>query len=150
MMPMVSSMASVTRGGGASTDSQTVTNGSTSTGSEPIYYYNGFSSGVTGSCADGTSNLYAGAAILKLYFTEIYSSYVGYVYRAVMFEVNGTVSNTGWATMTVDGTVYNRADAAFSSSGGVTSWTWVLTIPNQWISGAPGPFEGASSTVAFA
>jgi len=134
-------------------DTQTVTRGITSTGTDPYFNwagYKGTGSPTFGSISDGTSNIYAGATINGIYFFEEGSvAGGGYYTRSVIWVVNGTQSNSGWSTMTVDATSYDRTAATFSTSGGVSTWTWSVAIPDPLVSGSPGPFV-ASTTVTWA
>jgi hypothetical protein len=142
-------------GGGAAAplDTQTVTRGTASTGSDPYFNwagYKGTGSPTFGSIADGTSDIYSGATINGIYFYEEGSVGAGgYYTRQIIWVVNGTQSNSGWSTMTVGATTYNRTDAVFSTGGGVSTWTWTVTIPDPLVSGTPGPFT-ASTTVTWA
>lgn len=51
-----------------------------------------------------------------------------YVYTSgnqwINFQVVGLAPNSGWTTMTVDGTALNRVDASYSYDGVNTTWTW--------------------------
>lgn len=129
-------------------DTQTVTSGSTTTGTDPYfnwYGYKGTGTPTFGSISDGTSNLYSGAAINGIYFYEAGSSGAGGFYeRSVILVINGTQSNSGWGVMTVGTTAYARTAAAFSTAGGVSTWTWTLSIPNPLVSGSPGPFSATT------
>ena len=129
-------------------DTQTVTSGSTSTGSNPIYTYDGFNSGMIGSIADGTSNIYGGAAITGLYFyQEGYTSPpVGFVNRMVIWTVAGSRANSGWTSMLVGSTLFNRVDASYTT-GTNTSWGWTLPIPDPFITQG-NPF-GATTVVVW-
>lgn len=134
-------------------DTQTVTRGTASTGTDPFQNwagYKGTGSPTFGSISDGTSNIYAGATINGIYFFEEGSvAGGGYYTRQIIWVVNGTQSNSGWSTMTVDTTSYDRTAATFSTSGGVSTWTWDVAIPDPLTSGSPGPFT-ASTTVTWA
>ena len=129
-------------------DTQTITSGSTSTGTDPFfnwYGYKGTGSPTFGSISDGTSNIYAGATINGIYFYEEGSVGAGgYYIRDVILVINGTQSNSGWTTMTIGSTSFTRASAGFSTSGGVSTWTWSLSIPNPAVSGSPGPFSSTT------
>lgn len=133
-------------------DTQTVTSGSTSTGTDPYfnwYGYKGTGSPTFGSISDGTSNIYSGAAINGIYFYEEGSVGAGGFYdRGIILVINGTQANSGWTTMNIGSTAYNRTDAAFSTAGGVSTWTWSLAIANPVVSGSPGPFS-ASTVVTW-
>ena len=56
------------------------------------------------------------------------------------FIVTGLAPNSGWSTMTVAGTSFNRADAIYSYDGTLTSWLWTSafapTNPFGTITGA--------------
>jgi hypothetical protein len=42
----------------------------------------------------------------------------------LFFSVSGSTPNSGWETLTVDGTTLNRADAIYANNGSTTSWTF--------------------------
>lgn len=150
---MTGVLAVLAGGGAAILDTQTVTRGTTSTGSDPYFNwagYKGTGSPTFGSISDGTSNVYAGATINGLYFFEEGSVAGGGFYtRQIIWEVDGTQSNSGWSTMTVGTTTYARTDATFSASGGVSTWIWNIPIPDPLTSGSPGPFT-ATTIVTWA
>ncbi|MEV4934730.1 hypothetical protein [Sphingobium sp. LSP13-1-1.1] len=75
-----------------------------------LYY--GFKSG-TGSCADGTSNIYGGIAITRLCYDV--------AHEQIEFDVASTVANSGWTTMYVNGTPFLRSSATFSNG---RQWRW--------------------------
>ena len=129
-------------------DTQTVTRGTSTTGSNPTEYYSGYASGLFGSIADGTSNIYGGASILNLYFYEeaYVSPPVGVTTRQVVLIINGAQANSGWATMTVGTTPFTRASATFSVST-QTNWIWDIPITNPFVSEGD-PFT-ASTTVIW-
>lgn len=128
-------------------DTQTVTRGQTTTGSDPFTNWSGYKSATPafGSIADGTSNIYAGAAITSLYFYEVgyISTGAGYLTRLLVLTITGA-TNTGWTTMTVGSTIFYRASASFSSG----TWTWDIPIPDPYTSEGD-PFS-ASTTVVWA
>jgi len=41
------------------------------------------------------------------------------------FQVEGSAPNSGWETLTVDGTTIDRVDASYSNNGTYTTWTFV-------------------------
>lgn len=128
-------------GAPATLDTQTVTSGSSSSGSDPFFNWYGYrnSAPIIGSISDGTSNLYAGATINGLYSYEEGTSAggTGYYSRLLILAINGTQANSGWTTMTVAGVNYSRASATFSTAGGQTTWTWNIPIPNPLVSASP-------------
>lgn len=84
----------------------------------------GFISGGFGSIADGTSNIYGGAAILELYHNETTG--------LVNFKVTGTVANSGWTTLSVDGAAavtLSRTAATYSNPSGNSLWAWTTGNP---------------------
>ena len=106
-------------------DSQTVTVGTTSDKYQTYYgFYAAYS---MGSCNDGTSNLYSGAAINAITHSTLIGMY---------FEVSGNQPNSGWTKMTIDGVDYMRTSASYTYNGSVSSWTWA----------ASNPFGGAGTT----
>jgi hypothetical protein len=129
----------VLSGGGGGTgpllDTQTVTRGTTTIGVDPYQTYTGYSSGLVGSISDGTSNIYGGASILGLYFYEesYVSPPVGIVTRQLILTINGAQGNSGWTTMKVGSTSFNRASALYAVST-QTNWVWNIDIPNPFVS----------------
>lgn len=97
-------------------DTQTVTTGAS--GSAPAQdRLRGFISGSLGSISDGTSNLYAGAAVTDLVYDESGGSGMHY-----FLAITGA-TNTGWTTLTIGSLVLNRASAVYSAG----TWTWTTT-----------------------
>jgi hypothetical protein len=116
MRPVLS--FSVPTGSGGGLDTQTVTVG----GDGSLSFHNrrrGFQ-GSLGAITDGTSNIYAGASITSLLWNENGGS----PDSALEFAVTGTFANSGWTTVTIDGSSYARSAATFSASGGATHWSW--------------------------
>lgn len=101
-------------GSGSYIASTTVTVGSYSNPPTTIATY-GFADYVGGSVSPSAWN---GRTILELLWEDTLSSG-----KQVVFVVSGVVPNSGWTTMTVDGNVYNRADATYASTSN-TNWTW--------------------------
>ena len=101
-----------------------------------------------GSISDGTSNLYSGASIVELYYTW------NNVYGISLFglRIDGASrANSGWTTLTVNGTAYARTDANYqANSAGDTYWTWVINSPAD-LTGAQNPFPavGQVATCVF-
>lgn len=141
-------------GGSSVLDTQTVTSAVLNGGTNPYYTYYGYSDGTGtpssfGSIADGTSNIYSGAAIKGLYFYEegYTSPPVGYTVRQVKLVIAGSQANSGWSNIKIGSTTYSRASATYSASTN-TTWTWNISIPDPYTSGYPGPFS-ASTEVEF-
>lgn len=134
-------------GSGAVLDTQTVTRGTQSVGTNPIQDYSGFASGSFGSISDGTSNIYSGAAILGLYFVqEGYTSPpVGFTSRQLVLTIDGARANSGWTFMKVGDTMFNRVDAAYAAST-QTNWVWNIDIPNPYVSEGD-PFTATTTVV---
>jgi len=95
-------------------DSQTVTIGTESVMGYTSYGFRSTGSNY-GSIVDGTSNLYSGSPIRKLYWqTGTNRLYFGV----------GSASNSGWTTMTLNGVNYARTSATYSVTGNVSTWSW--------------------------
>jgi len=96
-----------------------------------------------GSISDGTSNLYSGASIVELYYTW------NTVYGVSLFglRIDGASrANSGWTTLTVGTTAYQRSAATYTAnSSGDTWWTWVINSPAD-LTGADNPFSGTGTT----
>jgi hypothetical protein len=41
------------------------------------------------------------------------------------FQVSGSAPNSGWETLTVDGTTIDRVDASYSNNGTFTTWIFI-------------------------
>jgi hypothetical protein len=120
MLPFGAFMAGL---GGSSgpLDTETLTVGSYSPGGGVNFY--GFSSVVSGgfgSCSDGLFAPKGGAAIFNLF----HRSDLG----TVEFLIDGSFSDDGWTTMTIDGTPFARAAASFTDLGDA-QWTWIAANP---------------------
>jgi hypothetical protein len=123
-------------------DTQTITIG-TYENDGPIMTYSYYGMGTTGrpsafgSMSDGTSNLYSGASILALYYLNVYDkNNMEVASTQVQLIINGTVSNSGWTTMTI-GTAetYQRADAVFTTPSGRSEWVWDMVESSELASG---------------
>jgi hypothetical protein len=138
-------------GGGSNLDSQTVTVG-THTITVPAgnglpsttTVYNGsfdWSGTAYGSVSDGTSNIYSGAAVDRLmyYYNTVYA------FSGFNLFIDGTNrANSGWTTLTVGTTAYQRQNAVYTaSSGGNTTWTWSTGGDTT---GANNPFAATGQT----
>lgn len=75
-----------------------------------------------GSISDGSFNPKSNTSIVFLAWAGAWSN--GTVENEVTFTISGTHSNSGFTTMTVGSTAFNRSSASFSQSGGNTKWVW--------------------------
>lgn len=117
-------------------DKQNVTVGSNTyqnpLNSSELITESGFGASSGGTISDGTSNIYSGASIISLYYTDNYNVISGDTKDMyLIFAVSGSQPNSGWSTMKVGNTTYNRTDASFNFS----TWTWDLM--NLEIPGSP-------------
>lgn len=87
-----------------------------------VGYYNpgpgvdvyGYANGLYGSVSPSTWGTFT---ISSFYFLPSGNS--------VTFAVYGDAPNSGWTTMNIAGTVYNRVDASYTNvPGSETSWIW--------------------------
>lgn len=101
-------------GASGTLDTQTV-----SVGNQPPTLYTpaiyGYSNAPIGAISDGTFNVKSGAAINVLFWTS---------FNEVDFIIAGTHSNSGWTTMTIGGTAFNRSSANHVTYNNTTRWTW--------------------------
>ena len=77
-----------------------------------------------GSISSGNSPIYGGAAITNMYFDEGASNYI--------LTITGTLTNSGWTNIVINRptpTTLLRSAATFSTSGGLSSWTWASGNP---------------------
>ena len=142
-------------GGGGGLDTQTVTSASdseflaggsglpSSTTTWHGKYANGYHT--DGSVSDGTSNLYSGASIVELYYT--WNTVYGIAMLAL--KIDGTNrANSGWTTLTVGTTAYQRTAASYNGSvSGDTQWAWTQSNPAD-LDGSYNPFNAAGQTTA--
>lgn len=141
-------------GGGGNLDSQAVTVGFKSfyyaggTGS-PSYTTNehGFFTTATpttyGSIADGTSNIYSGAAIENI----SYGWNTLFTNSNLQLAITGTGhANSGWTTLTIGSVAFLRTNASFGQNTGLhpgaTSWVWLYGADTT---GASNPFSGTGT-----
>jgi len=111
--------------GSGGLDTQTVTVGIISIFGGVTYY--GFVTSSIGSISDGTFNLENGAPIISFYYSSLGS---------VLFTISGAYPNSGWNQVSIDGNIYLRSSATYSSSTN-TSWAWTsATNPFGTTSGA--------------
>ena len=124
-------------------DTQTVTVGTIAANQYvgAQYGWTDFTSPNTGSVSDGTSNIYSGAAVRTLLYFDLnadnkYFSYVN----------TGNSGNTGWTTLTVNGSSYQRSAATYSynSSNNYSRWEWSTNSTNPM-----GTTNGATRTVEW-
>lgn len=97
-------------------DTQTVTVGGSGSAIDGNRLRGFSTSPALGSISDGTSNLYGGASIVILEYDELSGG--------VVLGITGTLANSGWSTITIKTSVFNRSNASFSVSGGVSYWFW--------------------------
>ena len=135
-------------GGGSNLDSQTVTVGGTQVGTGGSGLPNGttvrrgFSTSPSfGSISDGTSNIYSGASIVQIKYD--YDTY--YPVAALTLLIAGANrANSGWTTLTIGTTTYQRTAASYTAqSGGNTSWYWYIGTDTT---GAANPFAATGQT----
>jgi hypothetical protein len=88
----------------------------------------------TGTCTDGTSNLYDGAKIRLLSYQTATTGGTPTTTidtATTFFEVTGSVANAGWTSMIVTGNgsgggihYFDRSDATYYNVSGFTGWYW--------------------------
>ena len=65
----------------------------------------------------GINSVYSGSNVNNLYFV---SSSAG----STSLQVTGQQANSGWSSISIGGSSLNRADATFSSSAAISTWSW--------------------------
>tara|TARA_R100000329_G_scaffold147983_1_gene136228 strand:- start:1960 stop:2559 length:600 start_codon:yes stop_codon:yes gene_type:complete len=98
-------------------------------------------SGGMGSASDTTIDFYSGAALGGI-FTYVAND--GASTTHLDFNVGGTISNSGFTSMSVAGTTFNRTDATHSQGNGLTVWRWSSIGSNPM-----GTSVGATKQVIF-
>ena len=83
------------------------------------FRYWGYEAGFIGSVSPSTWSG-TGFTIRDLKYVEVYTTPTQWI----NFQVVGSAPNSGWTTMTVDGTTLNRVDATYDNNGTNTTWTW--------------------------
>lgn len=79
----------------------------------------GYDDGLIGSVSPSTwAN--TGLTISDLKYAEVYTTPTQWV----NFQVLGSAPNSGWETMTVNGTPLSRSAASYTNNGTDTTWTW--------------------------
>ena len=78
-----------------------------------VYGYSTITVPNFGSLVDNTVDFYSGALCRGIYWS-------GYTNRTY-FAVNGSVSNSGWTSMSVAGKTYNRTSASYSYDSGTNA-----------------------------
>lgn len=109
--------------GSATLDIQTVTTGATGTAPLQDRVRGWSSTGPVGAINDGTSNIYSGATIANLFWSENGGGGAQYYYLAIV-----GATNTGWTTLTIQssaGTATLLRTAATFGAG--ANWTWTTT-----------------------
>jgi hypothetical protein len=76
----------------------------------------GYAIGVIGTLTPATSAVYSGADIWELVHEETDG--------IVRLRIDGLRANSGWSTITIGTTVFQRAMASYYQSGGDTYWDW--------------------------
>lgn len=95
--------------------------------------------GAKGSINDGTSNIYGGAAFVALDWSENGAGGNDFIEMII----SGTLANSGWTNINIQGTILTRATATFLQSGGNTSWSW----NTLGLSFGAQPFGGSGSVI---
>jgi len=91
-----------------------------------------------GSCSDGTSNVFGGATIKQFYHLWADPAIGGNgSVKDFVFEVAGAQSNSGFDNITINGNVYTRSNATYTSNSTSTKWQWSQVAQ---------PFSSAGST----
>jgi hypothetical protein len=91
-----------------------------------------------GSCSDGTSNVFGGATIKQFYHLWADPAIGGNgSVKDFIFEVAGSQSNSGFDNITINGNVYTRSNATYTSNSTSTKWQWAQVAQ---------PFSSAGST----
>jgi hypothetical protein len=98
------------------TDDRTLTIGSENIGFFPAY---GFSSAATGFDFGSISSNTIGFSGFNVTIEGVY-----WTANSIFFRASTNPGNSGWTSMTVGSTVFNRTDAATYVSGSIATWSW--------------------------
>mgnify|MGYP003113739179 FL=1 len=123
------------RGKSNALDTQTVTVGYNpgNTYFPNMYGYNDLFS--FGSISDGTLNPLQNKTITNTYWND---------FNNVVLTVTGYYSNSGFTTMNVAGTSFNRTSATYTGTSNGSQWVWANITTNPF-----GTTVGATKTVVF-
>lgn len=117
---MTGIMCALAGAGGAAIPTATVTCGTYYDPNPSFSFrYNGYVSGLMGSVSPTTWGT-TGFTIAGLYYLVIYN--IGYT--GTSFQLFGEYPNSGWTTININGTVFNRSAASYDFNGERTTWSW--------------------------
>ena len=112
-------------GASSSLDTQTVTVGAWSIAN--IYfstaYYGYRQSPSNGAISDGTLNVASNRTIAEFSWNGI---------NGVGLYLSGSASNSGWTTVTINGTALSRSSATFMTVSGNSRWAWMSQTTNPF------------------
>jgi len=94
-----------------------------------------------GSANDNTVDFYSGATLASI-FTYVAND--GASTTHLDFNVEGTIANSGFTSISVAGNTFNRTDAAHSQGNGLTTWRWSSIGSNPM-----GTTNGATKQIIF-
>ena len=115
--------------------STTITNGYFAISGFVFIFYNGFKSGTSedtlfssssniGSANDTTVDFLGGSNLIVLGESTVDSQSGG---GCIVFEVQGSHSNSGFTTMKIGGVSYNRTAATYTQGSSNARWVWSST-----------------------
>lgn len=135
-------------GASGTLDNQTVTMGTQAATGYPIFFpsSHGFISGSIGSISDGTCNFKSGASYNALFWSPDTYNNGNATANQVWLGIAGSLSNSGFSTMKIASTTFNRTDASFTQSSGISYWTWSNITSNPFGTTS----NGATVAVEFA
>lgn len=127
-------------GASSTIDSQTVTVGqyTVSFYGQTTNVYGYYFNGLRGSISDGTCNFKSGNTYRNLYWTTTSGG------RTILTVNQANSGNSGFTTMSVNGTNFSRTSAAFTQNSTQTQWLWTSPSTNGF-----GTSVGATKSVVF-
>lgn len=97
----------------------------------------GFIDGIIGTISPTTFGFLSNAPITQLDYNSF-----SFGVDTVSFSIVGNFSNSGWTSVSVNGTTFTRASGSFSTGSGSTGWSWSVTSD-------PFGADGTSNPVVF-
>ena len=132
-------MCALIASGGLTANEMLVTVGTQTGGSATSY---GYSTASFGSLTPTTIPLFSGSTFSAVYWLSVLVS--GTLTKSLIINLSGNQTGVSWTQVQIGTTVYTRASASITSSGGHTTFEWTPNATNPF-----GTTVGAGVLVAF-